>query len=135
MLSDSAVVYLAVGGLLAHIAFCGQDGGGGFCISTVLLLLWLPEVGCTDTARAQAAAIGKPNQAVSRKPGHPAFGLRNSHDEIGRSVERCLAIPVVRNFPVEYWDSILGIYLCTCCMFFTSVYLFCWSRSGHSLLG
>jgi len=29
MLSESAVVDLAVGGYLAHIAFCGQVGGGG----------------------------------------------------------------------------------------------------------
>ena len=34
MLSESAVVHLAVGGFLAHIAFCGQVGEGGFCIST-----------------------------------------------------------------------------------------------------
>lgn len=34
MLSESAVVDLAVGGFLAHIAFCGQVGEGGFCIST-----------------------------------------------------------------------------------------------------
>jgi len=30
MLSESAVVDLAVGGFLAHIAFCCQVGGGGF---------------------------------------------------------------------------------------------------------
>jgi len=51
------------------------------------------------------------------------------------SVEHGSAIPFVGTYPVEHWDSILGIYLCTCCMFCTCVYLICWSRSGHSLLG
>ena len=50
-------------------------------------------------------------------------------------VEHGSAIPFVDTYPVEHWDSILGIYLCTCRMFCTCVYLICWSRSGHSLLG
>jgi len=33
ILSESAVVDLAVGGFLAHIAFCGQVGGGGGSVS------------------------------------------------------------------------------------------------------
>jgi len=51
------------------------------------------------------------------------------------SVEHGSAIPFVGTYPVEHWDSILGIYLRTCRMFCTCVYLICWSRSGHSLLG
>ena len=50
-------------------------------------------------------------------------------------VEHGSAIPFVCTYPVEHWDSVLSIYLCTCCMFCTCVYLICWSRSGHSLLG
>jgi len=50
-------------------------------------------------------------------------------------VEHGSAIPFVCTYPVEHWDSVLGTYLCTCCMFCTCVYLICWSRSGHSLLG
>jgi len=50
-------------------------------------------------------------------------------------VEHGSASPFVCTYPVEHCDSILGIYLCTCCMFCTCVYLICWSRSGHSLLG
>ena len=118
-----------------HRVLRPSRGGGGFCISTALLLIWLPEVGCTVTARARAAAIGKPNQAVSQKPGHLASGLRNRHNAMGGSVEHGSAIPFVCIYPVEHWDSISGIYLCTCCTFCTCVSLICWSRSGHSLLG
>ena len=50
-------------------------------------------------------------------------------------VEHGSAVLFVGTYPVEHWDSILGIYLCTCCLFCTCVYLICWSRSGHSLLG
>jgi len=135
MLSESAVVHFAVGGFVAHIAFCGQVGEGGGLYQYSPELIWLPEVGCTATARARAAANGTPNQAVSRKPGYLASGLRNRHNVIGGSVEQGSAIPFVCTYPVEHWDSILGIYLCTCCMFCTCVYLICWSRSGHSLLG
>ena len=52
-----------------------------------------------------------------------------------KTVEHGSEIPIVGTYPVEHWDSILGIYLCTRCMFCTCVYLICWSRSGHSLLG
>jgi len=115
--------------------FAAKSGGGGFCISTALLLIWLPEGGCTATARARAAAIGKPNQAVSRKPGHLASGLRNSHSVFGGRVEYGSAIPLVCTYTVEHWDSIFGTYLCTCFVFCTCVYLICWSSSGHFLLG
>ena len=135
MLSESSVVDLAVGGFLAHIAFCGQVGEGGVLYQYSPTLIWLPEEGCTATARARAAAIGKPNVAVSRKPGYLASGLRNRHNGVGGSVDHGSAILLVCTYPVENWDSILGIYICTCCTFCTCVYLICWSRSGHALLG
>jgi len=50
-------------------------------------------------------------------------------------VEHGSAIPFVCTYTAEHWDSILGIYQSTGCMFCTCVYLLCWSRSGHSLLG
>jgi len=100
MLSESAVVDLAVGVFFGpHRVLRPSRGGAGFCISTALLLIWLPEVGCTDTARARAAAIGKPNQDGSRKPGHLASGLRNRHKAIGASVEHGSAIPLLRYLP------------------------------------
>ena len=42
MLSESAVVDLAVGGSLAHIAFCGEVEGGGFCVRTAQHLFGFP---------------------------------------------------------------------------------------------
>ena len=87
MLSESAVVDLAVGGFLAHIALCGEVGEGGVLYQYGPKLIWLPEEGCTAAARARAAPIGKPNQAVSRKPGHLASGLMNRHNVSGGSVE------------------------------------------------
>jgi len=65
----------------------------------------------------------------------PTKGIYATHWDEDIPVEHGSAIPFVCTYPVEHWDSVLGIYLCTCCMFCTCVYLICWSRSGHSLPG
>jgi len=73
--------------------------------------------------------------ALSRLPTERLDSTPLDEDIPVLAVEHGSAIPFVCTYPVQHWDSILGTYLCTCCMFCTCMYLIYWSRSGHSLLG
>ena len=144
------------GSRAASTLFRGARGRGA-CISRCRAVSTLSGSRAASTLSRGAAEGGRPfpgsvrsqpfRGAVQRRPvsGEPWKGgvpvqVPCGLDPFGKPcsvdpVEHGSAIQFVYTYPVEHWDSVLGIYLCTCCMFCTCVYLICWSRSGHSLLG